>query len=140
MFFFAGAYFTILYYLPIYFQSVDNTSAVESGVYMLAMIIPLTIMIVAQGIIFSRFATVPVYWTCGGVLGAIGCGLLYTMDGATSAGKWIGYQILVGVAVGGAFNIALTNAQVHTPDEDMSQVTAIINCKTKTTQHPPAAC
>lgn len=29
---FAGAFFELLYYLPIYFQSVDGVSASESGI------------------------------------------------------------------------------------------------------------
>ena len=29
---FAGSFFALLYYLPIYFQSVDNVSASQSGI------------------------------------------------------------------------------------------------------------
>lgn len=31
IFFFAGSFFTLLYYLPLYFQSVDGVSASQSG-------------------------------------------------------------------------------------------------------------
>jgi hypothetical protein len=128
MFFFGGAYFTILYYLPIYFQSIHDTSPIGSGVDMLALIIPLTIAAIVQGFALSTIGIVPLFWIIGGALGAIGCGLLYTMDTHTSTGKWIGYQIIVGFTSGWTFQVALSNAQVHASPEDMSQVTAIVQC------------
>jgi hypothetical protein len=129
MFFFGGAYFIILYYLPIYFQSVYGNSPIGSGVKMLALIIPLTIAAILQGVALSKIGIVPLFWIVGGALGTIGCGLFYTMDVDTSTGKWIGYQIIVGFTVGWTFQVALSNAQVHAAPEDMSQVTAICNCK-----------
>jgi hypothetical protein len=129
MFFFAGAYFIILYYLPIYFQSVYNNGPIGSGVKMLALIIPLTFAAIGQGVALSKIGIIPLFWIIGGALGAIGCGLFYTMDSHTSTGKWIGYQIIVGFSTGATFQVALSNAQVYSSIEDMSQVSAIINCK-----------
>jgi hypothetical protein len=129
MFFFAGAYFVILYYLPIYFQSVYNNSPIGSGVKMLAFIIPLTFAAIGQGVALSKIGIVPLFWIIGGALATIACGLFYTMDSHTSTGKWIGYQIIVGFATGATFQVALSNAQVYCSIEDMSQVSAIINCK-----------
>lgn len=126
MFFFGGAYFVILYYLPIYFQSIFNDSPITSGVKMLALIIPLTIAAIIQGPALIKVGIVPLFWIVGGVLGAIGCGLFYTMDQDTSTGKWIGYQIIVGVSCGLTYQVALANGQIHAAPEDMSQVTAII--------------
>lgn len=129
MFFFGGAYFTLLYYLPIYFQTIYNNSPIGSGVKMLALIIPLTIAAVVQGIALTKIGIVPLFWIIGGSLATIGCGLFYTMDSHTSTGKWIGYQIIVGFASGGTFQVALSNAQVYAKPEDMSQVSAIVNCE-----------
>lgn len=141
MFFFAGSYFIILYYLPIYFQSVYGSSPIGSGVKMLALIIPLTIAAIVQGVALSKIGIVPLFWILGGALGTIGCGLFYTMDAHTSTGKWIGYQIIVGFCTGWTFQVALENAQVYAAPEDMSQVTAIINCKSCQfviySEHPP---
>ncbi|PVH95582.1 MFS general substrate transporter [Periconia macrospinosa] len=127
MFFFGGAYFTLLYYLPIYFQSVYNSSPVGSGVKMLALIIPLTIAAIVQGVALIKIGVVPVFWVVGGTLATVGCGLLYTLDPHTSTGKWIGYQIIIGFTCGWTFQVALSNGQIHARPEDMSQVTAIIN-------------
>ncbi|THY15224.1 MFS general substrate transporter [Aureobasidium pullulans] len=127
MFFFGGAYFTLLYYLPIYFQSIHNTSPIGSGVRMLALIIPLTIAAILQGFALSKIGIVPLFWIVGGAIGTIGCGLFYTMDAHTPTAKWIGYQILVGFTSGWTFQVAIANAQVHAKPEDLSQVSAIVN-------------
>lgn len=100
---------------------------------MLALIIPLTFAAIAQGFAFTKIGIVPLFWLVGGSLGTIGCGLFYTMDAGTSTGKWIGYQILVGFAVGLTTQVALQNAQVQARTEDLSQVTAIMNCKSTST-------
>lgn len=103
MFFFGGAYFVILYYLPIYFQSVYNSSPIGPGVKMLALIIQLAIAAIVQGFALSKIRIVPLFWIIGGALGAIGCGLFYTFGTETSTGKWIGYQIIVGFGTGWSF-------------------------------------
>lgn len=104
MFFFGGAYFTILYYLPIYFQSDHNASPTKSSVNMLALIIPLTLATVVQGAALSKIRTVLLFCIVGGALGAVGCGLFYALDTDTSTGKWIGYQTLVGFTTGWGLN------------------------------------
>jgi nitrate/nitrite transporter NarK len=129
MFFFGGAYFVVLYYLPIYFQSIHNASPINSGVRMLALIIPLTLSAILQGFALSKIGIVPLFWIFGGAIATIGAGLFYTMNAGTSTGKWIGYQILVGFATGATFQVAIANAQVHARSEDLSQVSAIVNCK-----------
>jgi Na+/melibiose symporter-like transporter len=129
MFFFGGAYFTVLYYVPIYFQSIHNTSAIASGVRMLALIVPLTFAAIFQGFALMKLGIIPIFWLFGGALATVGCGLMYTMDAETFVGKWVGYQIIVGFAVGWTFQVAISNAQVHASSEDMSQVTAIVNCE-----------
>jgi len=100
---------------------------------MLALIIPLTIAAIAQGFALTKIGIVPLFWLVGGALETIGAGLFYTMDADTSAGKWIGYQILVGFMTGWTFQVAIANAQIHAQPEDMSQVTAIVNCKSPLT-------
>jgi MFS transporter, DHA2 family, glioxin efflux transporter len=129
MFWFGGAWFTILYYIPLYFQSVHGASAIGSGVRMLALIIPMTIAAITQGFALMKIGIVPIFWILGGALGAIGCGLFYMMDQQTGTGEWIGYQIIVGFTAGATFQVAIANAQVQSTPEDMSQVTAIVNCK-----------
>ncbi len=128
-FFFAGSYFTILYYLPIYFQSVYNVSPIGSGVRSLPLIVMLTITATLQGVALSKFGYATPFMFVGAALGTIASGLFYTLDVDTSVGKWVGYQLICGFATGGAFQTAIAVVQVNARPEDMSSSTAMIFCE-----------
>lgn len=95
-FFFAGSYFLVIYYLPIYFQSVDNVSPTMSGVNNLSLILSVTLAMISSGIIISAIGLATPTKVSGAVIAVIASGLLYTLGIDTSTGKWIGYQILGG--------------------------------------------
>ncbi|KAI1616462.1 major facilitator superfamily domain-containing protein [Exophiala viscosa] len=125
-FFFAGSYFLLLYYLPIYFQSVFGVSAIGSGVRNLPLIIMLIVGTISQGPLLAKLEYPTPFMLVGAAIGTLSCGLFYTLGVDTSTGKWIGYQILCGVAVGGAFQITVMVVQVNSKNEDMSAATAMI--------------
>lgn len=62
----------------------------------------------------------------GAVLSAVSCGLMYTFDVDTSIGKWIGYQLFYGFAIGSSFQMGITIAQANASIDVMSAVTATI--------------
>ncbi|KAF2657846.1 MFS general substrate transporter [Lophiostoma macrostomum CBS 122681] len=125
-FFFASAYFVLLYYLPIYFQSVDNRSAIGSGVLNLPMVLAMAVGSTIGGIAASKTRHAAPFMVAGAVLATISAGLMYTFDIGTPLGKWIGYQILFGAGCGLGFNMGITIAQANTSMEDMASVTAIV--------------
>src|SRR4029450_12088345 len=49
----AGAYFILVYYLPIYFQSIHNVSPTESGVRNLPLILGVTVSTIVSGAFIS---------------------------------------------------------------------------------------
>ena len=53
-------------------------------------------------------------------------GLLYTLDIDTSEGKWIGYQIIGGVAWGIASQIPIITVQATASASELPEVTAIL--------------
>lgn len=128
-FFFSGSYFLIIYYLPIYFQSVHNASPTISGVDNLPLILAVTVTMILSGIIITATGLPVPIQVFGAAIATIACGLLYTLDTDTSTGKWIGYQILGGIGWGFAFQIPIIIGQSNTDPKDMSSVTAIILCK-----------
>jgi MFS family permease len=128
-FFIAGAYFLILYYLPIYFQSIQNVSAIESGVRNLAMVIAISFAVVAGGVIVGQTGQTVPFMMFGAAVAAIGTGLMRTFGLHTSSGKWIGYQILTGFGIAFPFQIALNIGQANAGSADMSKATATIFCK-----------
>ncbi|KAL1889238.1 hypothetical protein Sste5346_008992 [Sporothrix stenoceras] len=125
-FFFASSYFTIIYYLPIYFQSIDNVSPTASGVRNLPLIIAVTIGTIVSGGIISKTGIATAFLPPMTALAVIGTGLLYTLDIGTGSGKWIGYQVLAGLGYGFTFQIPVIYGQATSKPEDLAPTTALI--------------
>ncbi|KAI4121310.1 MAG: hypothetical protein LQ338_006441 [Usnochroma carphineum] len=125
-FFFSGAYFLIIYYLPIYFQVIDNVSPEMSGVRNLPLILAVTISMLASGAYISTTGIAAPIIVVGTALGTVCLGLLYTLDIGTGEGKWIGYQIVGGVGWGIASQIPIITVQATAPAADLAEVTAIL--------------
>lgn len=126
--FYAGAYFVALYYLPIYFQSVDNTSPIGSGVHNLPLVVAMGLTSVILGVVISHSGRVGPFMMLGAALGAVSCGLFYTLGEHSSTGAWIGFQIIAGLAWGGPFQCAIMGAQAGQPLADLTLVSSIVLC------------
>lgn len=94
-FFYAAGYFILLYYLPIYFQSVDNRSAISSGVLNLPLVLAMVVGSIISGTTVSKTGHAAPFMAFGAVVCTISAGLMYTFDVDTSMGKWVGEQYLV---------------------------------------------
>lgn len=99
-FFYAASYFVLLYYLPIYFQSIGNKSAISSGVLNLPLVLALVVGSTISGITVMKTGHAAPFMVAGAVMATISAGLMYTYEINTSIGKWIGYQLFYGAAVG----------------------------------------
>lgn len=125
-FFLSGAFFTILYYLPVYFQAVLGTSAEQSGIRNLAMIIAYMIATIAAGGAVTGLGYFAPLIILGSTLTTIAAGLLYTLSPTSSNGQWIGYQVLAGVGIGLCNQVPVMAAQALAKNEDIATVTAVI--------------
>jgi hypothetical protein len=125
-FFFGGSYFVVIYYLPIYFQSIDNVSPTDSGLRNLPLIIAFALATLAGGGIITATGLATPFTLTGAVVATIATGLLYMLDIGTSEGRWIGYQILAGLGWGLAFQIPIMVVQAAVGPEDLSSATAMI--------------
>ena len=126
IFFFAGSFFVLLYYLPIYFQSVDGVSASDSGVRSIPLLVAASIFSILSGGLISATGYYQPFLILGSALTAVGSGLIYTLDIGTSTDKWIGYQVLTGVGLGFAIQTAIIVGQSSVEPTDLSTVTAMI--------------
>ncbi|KAH8592860.1 major facilitator superfamily domain-containing protein [Bisporella sp. PMI_857] len=122
----AGCYFIILYYLPLYFQVIDNVSPIESGVRNLPLIFAITISVIASGIGITITGRPMPIMVIGGVLASIGVGLLYTLDIGTGSPKWIGYQVLAGLGIGLGYQVPVSAAQATLPQIDIPSGSAML--------------
>ncbi|AEO61264.1 hypothetical protein MYCTH_2311259 [Thermothelomyces thermophilus ATCC 42464] len=123
---FVGSYYLVIYYIPIYFQSIGNARPTMSGVYNLPLIIATTICMITSGMLISATGLAVPIEVGGAVLAVIAAGLLYTLDIDTGVGKWVGYQLLAGIGWGLAFQIPIIAGQASAQPEDISSVTAMV--------------
>ena len=103
--FFGGAFFLLLYYLPLYFQSVDGVSAADSGIRNLPLVLGAALFSIISGGLISATGQFAPFLILGGVITSIGSGLLYTLDIGSGSDKWIGYQTLAGIGLGLAIQV-----------------------------------
>ncbi|KAF7563402.1 hypothetical protein G7046_g741 [Stylonectria norvegica] len=124
--FFSGSYFSIIYYLPIYFQSVHNVSPTMSGVYNLPLIVSVTFAMISSGIFITATGWAVPVSVFGAATALVGTGLLYTFGLNTKMDKWIGYQIIAGIGWGAAYQIPIIASQAGADAKDISSITALI--------------
>lgn len=128
-FFLASSYFIIIYYLPIYFQSIDDVSPTDSGIRNIPIIIAVTLATIVSGGLITKTGVATPLMVGGAAVATVSAGLLYTLDIGTTNDKWIGYQVLAGLAYGLVFQIPMIHGQGNAKPEDLSVVTALIMCK-----------
>ncbi|KAI4183803.1 MAG: hypothetical protein L6R41_005182 [Letrouitia leprolyta] len=121
-----GSFFILLYYLPIYFQSISNVSPSESGVRNIPLVIAVSLFSIISGGLISKFGHYVPLMIVASVIGTIGCGLLYTLGIGTSSSHWIGYQVLTGAGFGLGFQIPVIVAQATVDAADISSASALV--------------
>lgn len=146
----------MLYYIPIYFQAVRNTSAANSGIRNLSLIITdsmfsfqhslitlskcirLTtypaLLVIASGLGITVLGYFAPFAIIGSVIATVGCGMIYTWTTESSSAVWIGYQALAGIGVGLCFQVPIMAGQALAEPEDVSSTTGLLLCKS----NPPS--
>ncbi|KAA8575264.1 hypothetical protein MFRU_002g02000 [Monilinia fructicola] len=120
------AEFQILFYLPIYFQSVHNQSAIASGVNTLPFIAFFALGSMMSGGIIGKTRIFQPFLLAGGLLATIGAALLYTVDLNSSKARYIGPQVIFGFGIGLGCQVPMMALQSFSPPEDVASVTSII--------------
>ncbi|KAK4168190.1 major facilitator superfamily domain-containing protein [Cladorrhinum sp. PSN259] len=106
-----AALFLLIYYLPIYFQSVKNASAIMSGVYTLPNILGQLSAAVISGMLVEKWGYYLPWSVASAVITSIATGLMSTLSVDTSVAKWIGFQILFGAGCGMGIQMPILAAQ-----------------------------
>lgn len=111
--------------MPFYFQAVKGTSAEGSGIRIIAYLVSNTIASIVVGSSITIFGYYTPFMWVGAAAYCVGCGLLYTLKVSSSAGQWIGYQLLAGIGSGAGFHIPFIAVQVVLNEKDMPTGNAI---------------
>lgn len=124
VFFNSGGLFVLIYYLPIYFQSVRNDTPIQSGVHNLPFLVG-GIFSMASGFVLGATNQWVPFLIGSAALGAVGSGLIYTFAPDTPNATWAGYQILAGAATGFLSQIPIMSNTACVDMTDMSTVSAM---------------
>jgi hypothetical protein len=108
-----------IFYIPFYFQAVKGTTAEGSGIRTIPYLVSLTIASIVGGVSITALGPYAPFMWLGSALFTIGSGLLITLKVDSSAGYWIGYQIVAAIGAGFAIQIPFIAVQVVLNKKDM---------------------
>ncbi|KAL5044198.1 hypothetical protein BDW71DRAFT_216009 [Aspergillus fruticulosus] len=127
---YAGLY-QVMFYLPIYFQSIHGQSAVKSGVNTLPFLAFFAVGAVVSGAVIGKTRYTQPYELLGALIMTAGMALIYILDVDSSRAMYIGAEVLFGFGVGICNQIPMTAVQGFSKLEDVSSATGImIMCQT----------
>lgn len=106
------------YYLPVYFQVTKGHSATKSGIDILPFMLSVVVMAGGSGGVINATGRYWPFLLGSPLLTSVGAGLLYTLDVNSGSAKEIGYQILLGVGVGGALQNTVIAIQAEYANEE----------------------
>lgn len=121
-----GSFFVMIYWVPIWFQAIKGTTATESGIRNLPMILSLVIFSLIAGALVTAFGYYTPFIIASCILMAIGVGLISTFKVDSPPAHWIGYQIIYGIGVGIGMQQSLIAVQTVLPLKDVPTGTSIL--------------
>jgi len=124
--FLGGAFFVLVYWVPIWFQAIKQASALKSGIMLIPMILTLVIATIVSGIVTTKLGYYNPFYIASFIFASIGSGLLTTWTIDTGASKWIGYQIIYGFGIGFGMQQPIVTVQAVLPLKDVPVGSAMV--------------
>jgi hypothetical protein len=90
----------VIYYLPLWFQAINNVTAVESGIMNIPMILSLVAASIVTGFSISRLGYYTPFIIMSSIIMSIGMELITTFTVDTGHATWIGYQVIIVLGMG----------------------------------------
>ncbi len=108
-----------VYFLPVWFQSINGVSAMESGIRLLPTMLSIVVGSMSGGFTNNKIGYYTPLAIVGSCIMCIGAGLLTTLQIDTDKGKWIGYQVIYGLGLGWCFQAPNLAVQTVLPLRDV---------------------
>ncbi|OQE42351.1 hypothetical protein PENCOP_c004G04887 [Penicillium coprophilum] len=112
------------YFLPVYFQAIRNSTATESGLYVLPITAAIAPFGIVTGVIIAMTGKYRVFHFLGYTFLTIASGLFSLLDAHSSARDWAGFQILFGAGSGMIFSSTLPPIQASLSESDVATATS----------------
>jgi MFS family permease len=122
----AGGMMNAVYYLAIWFQAAQGQSAMQAGVRTIPLVLPLILIGIVTAIVTQKIGYYVPAMLASPVFASIASGLLSTLTPASSASKWIGYQVFYGIGLGMGAQTANLASQTVLPRKDVALGTAMM--------------
>ncbi|RMY60272.1 hypothetical protein D0865_01623 [Hortaea werneckii] len=123
---FSSAMLTLVYWIPTWFQAIKGTSAVESGINTIPLVLSLVVASILAGQAVGRIGYYTPFAIASAIFMPIGAGLVTTWTVQTGSPKWIGFQILFGFGVGLGMQQATMAAQTVLRKQDVPTGVALL--------------
>lgn len=125
-FFIAGSMLMLVYYMPIWFQTVKQVAALKSGIYTLPLVLSLVCSSILTGIATQKIGYyVPSMLLAPSIM-AVGEGLLSTLVRSSPQASWVGFQFLSGFGLGMGMQTGSLAVQTVLPFADVSMGVSLI--------------
>jgi hypothetical protein len=121
--------FQVIFYLPIYFQSIHGQSAILSGLNNLPYVAFFAAGTALAGFGVTRTKLLQPFQLASGLLATAGAAVLWTLDVDSSVGRYVGPQILLGFGIGLGNQIPMTAVQSFSKPDEVESTTSIMLSK-----------
>lgn len=103
-----------------------NRVIIESGIRNIPVLLAVVLGTILSGAGTTALGYVNPFMIAATILTSIGAGLLTTWDLNTGPGKWIGYQVLIGVGIGLGLQLPLLAIQTVLEPQEIPVATALV--------------
>ncbi|TPX37524.1 hypothetical protein SmJEL517_g00507 [Synchytrium microbalum] len=118
------AFFCLVYYIPLYFETTNGLSATQAGVSSLPFILAVVVASIVAGILVTATGHYTPVVLIGCTIGAVGAFLVSRLDENSGRGAQIGYLIIAGAGLGLSFQTTLIASQAAVSEDLLAIVTA----------------
>jgi len=124
---FGAGYYSLVYYLAVYYQSVKGYSALDAGIRMLPLSISASISATGTGALITALGYYTPFMIVCMALFASGAGSLTTLTVTTNYWQGFGLQVLTGSGVGIGFEGGMIVAQKAVPPPSISIAISVVS-------------
>ncbi|KAH8880206.1 MFS general substrate transporter, partial [Thozetella sp. PMI_491] len=124
IFFVSAVYFSLLYILPVYFQSISGVSAEGSGFRSIPLILGVSAFTIISNLSMPKVDWL-IWLTLGPLIMTAGAVCLYLLDLETALPQVIGFQILVAAGVGLVLQVPMVSNQSSVNISEIAEVTGL---------------
>ncbi|USP76463.1 MFS gliotoxin efflux transporter GliA [Curvularia clavata] len=123
-----AALYQVMFYLPIYFQSIYGQSAIISGVNTLPFLAFFALGAMVSGGAIGKTGYTQPHELAGTLIMTAGMGLIYILDVNSPKSKYIGAQIPFGFGIGLCNQVPMTAVQGFSKPDEVASATGIMWC------------